>query len=122
MTTTYGGYTDGDRVRDTRDGSTGTVHVIELDPEDAADAGYTTTAEVQWDDSFVAFELDESLIPHLTPCDEPSDAVAARLSVASLFGPRIRDQHLPSDTDGNGGSARAESPCAATDDHDCDGM
>lgn len=49
------GYRDGDRVRDVRDGSTGTVTAL-------AD-GWT---EIRWDHSAVADELAEHIIPFLT--------------------------------------------------------
>lgn len=59
----YHGYHDGDRVRDARDGSLGTVRFLELGTADRPSEGYAV-AEVRWDSSFVADELDVAL-PHL---------------------------------------------------------
>ncbi|RJQ77635.1 hypothetical protein D5S17_14490 [Pseudonocardiaceae bacterium YIM PH 21723] len=55
------GFNDGDRVRDRRDGSTGTVRTIPLDPGE--DPNEVCTAEVRWD-SFGSSELELDL-PHL---------------------------------------------------------
>jgi hypothetical protein len=50
-------------VRDVRDGSLGTVHLLELGIADRPSEGYAA-AEVRWDNLFVADELDVAL-PHL---------------------------------------------------------
>jgi hypothetical protein len=55
----------GDRVRDVRDGSLGTVHLLELGIADRPSEGYAA-AEVRWDNLFVADALDVAL-PHLEP-------------------------------------------------------
>jgi hypothetical protein len=53
------GYRTGDRVRDTRDGSVGTVHVFETDPADAGED--VAPAEVRWDGGLSACELDVAI-------------------------------------------------------------
>ena len=58
------GYQHGDRVRDTRDGSTGTIYIKQLSSEDARDCDYSVMAEVRWGRGF-AEEL-ELAHPHLT--------------------------------------------------------
>lgn len=56
-------FRDGDRVRDERDGSTGTVRFLDLTPDELASGEYEE-AEVVWDDT--AFEDGLSLAaPHL---------------------------------------------------------
>lgn len=57
------GFRDGDRVRDTRDGSTGRVRFLTLTADERA-SGDVADAEVQWDGSCVADEL-ELAAPHL---------------------------------------------------------
>lgn len=72
----FRGYRDGDCVRDTRDGSTGTIRITPLSPEDAIEVGYDHIAEVCWDGSFVQDELDVALpwLEQLGPSDpEPAD-------------------------------------------------
>lgn len=59
----YYGYQDGARVRDRRDGSTGTVHYLKLTQEEWATDEYAV-AEVRWAGSCVADELDVA-VPHL---------------------------------------------------------
>lgn len=66
MTSQVDGHRHGDRVRDKRDGSTGTVHIIELtDPEEIAEVGYRTITEVRWDNSAVHCEIDV-VLPYIT--------------------------------------------------------
>ncbi|GGM84830.1 hypothetical protein GCM10012275_64470 [Longimycelium tulufanense] len=56
---TMHGYRNGERVRDTRDGATGTVRFLEWsDPDEAR-------AEIVWDNSFVADELADHILPYL---------------------------------------------------------
>lgn len=59
------GYRDGDRVRDQRDGTMGTVRFIELTAEQEQSGEYAV-AEVQWDGLFISDELDLAL-PHIQP-------------------------------------------------------
>ncbi|MBV8932753.1 MAG: hypothetical protein JO285_09435 [Kutzneria sp.] len=59
------GFRHGQRVRDNRTGSTGTVRIIRLDPVEAADCGYALLGEVRWDTSFVHEQLD-LVARHLT--------------------------------------------------------
>lgn len=68
------GYADGDRVVDGRDGSTGTVRIIEYLPEEAAEAGVDRVAEVRWDHSFVATEVDVAG-DHICPLEAEQDEV-----------------------------------------------
>lgn len=56
MVRTSQGYSDGDRVRDRRSGSTGTVRVFDLSAADRREG--CAEAEVKWDGSFVADELE----------------------------------------------------------------
>lgn len=58
-------YQHGDRVRDTRNGSTGTIHIEPLSAADAADCGYSTVEEVRWDGLCVHEQLD-LVRPYLT--------------------------------------------------------
>jgi hypothetical protein len=90
--TAYEGYADGDRVRDVRDGSTGTVRITTLDPDDAAECGYDTTAEVRWDNSFVACALDLAL-PHLAPLPGPPSEVDDEYLSYTGEGPAARGWH-----------------------------
>jgi hypothetical protein len=52
------GYRNGDRVRDVRTDTAGTVRIWHLSPADAADCGYEIAGEVRWDGSFVDDELE----------------------------------------------------------------
>jgi hypothetical protein len=54
------GYRDGDRVRHVGDGSTGTVRFLELTESERA-GGDVCEAEIVWDGSFVASELELDL-------------------------------------------------------------
>jgi hypothetical protein len=60
---TVHGYHDGERVRDVRDGTRGTVRFLDLDPVECASGDYAV-AEVRWDGLVTACELDVAL-PHL---------------------------------------------------------
>ncbi|WP_027935488.1 hypothetical protein [Amycolatopsis thermoflava] len=63
MDTQTHGFEHGDRVRDTRDGSLGTVVLFE-GPRVDEDGNELAAGEVRWDGSFVADEL-ELAAPHL---------------------------------------------------------
>ncbi|GGM75818.1 hypothetical protein GCM10012275_53200 [Longimycelium tulufanense] len=60
---TIHGFRDGDRVRDRRDGFTGTVRFNNLSAEERASGEYAE-AEVRWDGRFGDDEL-ELVLPHL---------------------------------------------------------
>ncbi|MFD2421687.1 hypothetical protein [Amycolatopsis pigmentata] len=57
------GYADGDRVRDRRDGSIGTVRHLDLTDEERA-SGECAEAEIVWDGLAVQDEL-ELALPHI---------------------------------------------------------
>lgn len=61
--TTIHGYRHGDRVRDRRDGSTGTVRILDLTPAERSSGDYAE-AEIRWDTLSHATEL-ELVQPHL---------------------------------------------------------
>lgn len=61
---TIRGYHHGERVRDSRDGSTGTVRFLELTDAERASGEYAE-AEIRWDGSCVADELADHVLPYL---------------------------------------------------------
>ncbi|MBO0884172.1 MAG: hypothetical protein J2P17_28370 [Mycobacterium sp.] len=63
MSETRHGYHDGERVRDRRHGTRGRVRFLELTDEERA-SGDVVDAEIVWDGSCVADEL-ELALPHL---------------------------------------------------------
>lgn len=59
------GFAHGDRVRDVRSGTTGTVHFFDLTEEDRAEG--CAEAEVRWDGLHVADELDIAIHNGIAP-------------------------------------------------------